>query len=463
MFALEQGLSLKGRAPEITALLEALMGKLEKDKAVVQLGRDQEDAVYCENFALTVFNRADRVDRAGRADKATAMTFYAASYFMEVLRHFGEPPSDIQQKQKYAAWRAAEISKAVKEGRQPEAPPAAGQAALDDEAALLDELAKLEMAGSPSSAAAMGPAAPHAPPPPPPAASSGVPAGSFSGLLPPPPPEAPGSPELRLPSPPKQRPMEAQPSGEVWQPPPLQRFQTFQKVLVLLEGAPGPTHGTVAKVEEGPDPDLPTYLVALPDRIAPISDTTCLAPDLATGEAVQYSAPSGGSMEATVAEMDLGHWPPSYLVRLADGNYVDTTSDRLHQLAVHRPSSQGAGLDSLAAPAPPPPPPATAAGPGLHGPHAGAMYPPPATGVAPPPPASSPQAARPAAPPPAAAPVALPAPVPGFQPGLREVTDAAKLTKSATSALQFEDTTTAVRLLTEALALLTGLPPPGRK
>ena len=49
-----------------------------------QLGRDQEDAVYCENFALTVFNRADRVDRAGRADKATAMTFYAASYFMEV-------------------------------------------------------------------------------------------------------------------------------------------------------------------------------------------------------------------------------------------------------------------------------------------------------------------------------------------------------------------------------------------
>jgi vacuolar protein sorting-associated protein VTA1 len=48
-----------------------------------QLGKDEEDASYCEGFALTVFNRADRVDRAGRADKATAMTFYAASYFME--------------------------------------------------------------------------------------------------------------------------------------------------------------------------------------------------------------------------------------------------------------------------------------------------------------------------------------------------------------------------------------------
>jgi hypothetical protein len=46
-------------------------------------------------------------------------------------------------------------------------------------------------------------------------------------------------------------------------------------------------------------------------------------------------------------------------------------------------------------------------------------------------------------------------PVAGYQPGLREITEAGKLTKSATSALQFEDVNTAVRLLTEALGLLT--------
>jgi hypothetical protein len=55
----------------------------------------------------------------------------------------------------------------------------------------------------------------------------------------------------------------------------------------------------------------------------------------------------------------------------------------------------------------------------------------------------------------AAAAPQLPAAVPGFQPGLREILDAAKLTKSATSALQFEDVNTAVKLLTEALTLLT--------
>lgn len=51
--------------------------------------------------------------------------------------------------------------------------------------------------------------------------------------------------------------------------------------------------------------------------------------------------------------------------------------------------------------------------------------------------------------------VKLPQPVAGYQPGLREITEASKLTKSATSALQFEDVNTAVRLLTEALGLLT--------
>ncbi len=103
---------------------------------------------------------------------------------------------------------------------------------------------------------------------------------------------------------------------------------------------------------------------------------------------------------------------------------------------------------------------------------------PPATGVPPPPsqqqqpPAGSPPrvppahrtapSAPPVQPPAAAASAAPPVPVlqpvPGYEPGLREITDASKLTKSATSALQFEDVRTAVKLLTEALALLTQPP-----
>lgn len=77
-----QGLALPNRSPQIDGVLGALLAKLEKDKATVNCGPG--DQQYCENFAVGVFNRADRVDRAGRADKNTSMTYYAASIFMEV-------------------------------------------------------------------------------------------------------------------------------------------------------------------------------------------------------------------------------------------------------------------------------------------------------------------------------------------------------------------------------------------
>lgn len=82
MYAVEQGLALPARSPQIDGLLGALLSKLEKDKPLVQPGTN--DAAYCEKFALGVFARADKVDRAGRADKATATAFYAASIFFEV-------------------------------------------------------------------------------------------------------------------------------------------------------------------------------------------------------------------------------------------------------------------------------------------------------------------------------------------------------------------------------------------
>ena len=80
-----QGLQLESRSAQIDGVLKALLSKLEKEKAAISLG--EGDSQYCENFAITVFTRADKVDRAGRADKNTAMTFYAASIFFEVTMY----------------------------------------------------------------------------------------------------------------------------------------------------------------------------------------------------------------------------------------------------------------------------------------------------------------------------------------------------------------------------------------
>ncbi|KAG1327316.1 MAMMALIAN LYST-INTERACTING PROTEIN 5 [Cocos nucifera] len=126
LFAMEKGLRIpqKERTKTTNALLVSLMNQLEKDKKSLKLG--PEDSLYVEGFASNVFAKADKQDRAGRADLSTAKTFYAASIFFEILNQFGELQPDIEQKQKYALWKAAEIRKALKEGRRPEPGPPGG-------------------------------------------------------------------------------------------------------------------------------------------------------------------------------------------------------------------------------------------------------------------------------------------------------------------------------------------------
>ncbi|XP_065862458.1 protein HOMOLOG OF MAMMALIAN LYST-INTERACTING PROTEIN 5 [Euphorbia lathyris] len=125
LYAMEKGLKIpQGERTKTTnSLLISLMKQLEKDKKSLQLG--PEDNLHVEGFALSVFGKADKQDRAGRADLNTAKTFYAASIFFEILNQFGVLQPDLEQKQKYAVWKAADIRKALKEGRKPNPGPPA--------------------------------------------------------------------------------------------------------------------------------------------------------------------------------------------------------------------------------------------------------------------------------------------------------------------------------------------------
>ncbi|KAJ7960837.1 protein OF MAMMALIAN LYST-INTERACTING PROTEIN 5 [Quillaja saponaria] len=126
LYAMERGLRIpqNERTKTTNSLLVSLMNQLEKDKKSLKLV--PEDSLYVEGFALNVFSKADKQDRAGRADLNTAKTFYAASIFFEILNQFGVLQPDLEQKQKYAVWKAADIRKALKEGRRPEPGPPAG-------------------------------------------------------------------------------------------------------------------------------------------------------------------------------------------------------------------------------------------------------------------------------------------------------------------------------------------------
>ena len=83
-------------------------------------GLSKDDArLRVETFALDVFGSADVEDRSGAVTGKTATAFFAAYVFLDVCHEFGELASDVAQKMKYAAWKATEINRALKEGRTP--------------------------------------------------------------------------------------------------------------------------------------------------------------------------------------------------------------------------------------------------------------------------------------------------------------------------------------------------------
>lgn len=135
-YAAKQGIGLKVRSKEGRSFLIDMMDSLEKMK--LQLGDtdalgDEAGQAYIENFALRVFEMADREDRAGGANKGTARKFLAASCFLDLMNIFENVDPDITQKVAYAKWRAAEISKALREGRQPVPPARDSPTGLEDE------------------------------------------------------------------------------------------------------------------------------------------------------------------------------------------------------------------------------------------------------------------------------------------------------------------------------------------
>jgi vacuolar protein sorting-associated protein VTA1 len=182
MHAVREGLKLDYRSAEVNEELSDAMERLERAKAKMKDELNEEhDELECESFALQIFVKADRADRGGSRGMNTAKMFYASSIFFNVLRQFdadGKLDADIENKQRYAEWRAAEITKACREGRNATAPPA------DDEGEERSEIGVEAEASSAEPEVELPPAPRHQPPPPPPPpphVASGPPAGVNTG------------------------------------------------------------------------------------------------------------------------------------------------------------------------------------------------------------------------------------------------------------------------------------------
>ena len=117
-YAMEKGIKMKLNAPEINTFLFSLMDNLEKSKQTLIVS-EETGAVTCENYAHSVFSKYDEEDRAGNATKMTAKGFYTASTFFDILEQFGELDAEVQEKRRYAQWKATDILNAIKSGVKP--------------------------------------------------------------------------------------------------------------------------------------------------------------------------------------------------------------------------------------------------------------------------------------------------------------------------------------------------------
>jgi hypothetical protein len=101
-------------------------------------------------LGLSTFSKADALDRSGRYDSLTRKMYYNAWEFLGVVQDCDDVKTpDVEEKLKYAMWRATEIWKAHKEHREPIPPPTHDFKLSDEYGDLEGELDKLLRIDSP--------------------------------------------------------------------------------------------------------------------------------------------------------------------------------------------------------------------------------------------------------------------------------------------------------------------------
>ena len=119
--------------PQIKDILRLVADKMEKDKPSLGIN-PVSDPVECEMWAKLVFTTADKRDRAGASDSTTRTMFYNAYQFYDVASHVGPLSAEGQTLQRYGAFRATQIQKALRAGLPPPPPVPIDAEALGHEA-----------------------------------------------------------------------------------------------------------------------------------------------------------------------------------------------------------------------------------------------------------------------------------------------------------------------------------------
>ena len=97
-------------------------------------------SAYIENYALKLFEWADKEDRASRFGKNVVKAFYTASNLFDLMQVFGDLTPEIAHARKYSKWKAAYIHNCLKRGEVPVPGPMGGEEDLEGDGAGLGDV-----------------------------------------------------------------------------------------------------------------------------------------------------------------------------------------------------------------------------------------------------------------------------------------------------------------------------------
>ncbi|KAJ4336444.1 hypothetical protein N0V95_008619 [Ascochyta clinopodiicola] len=119
------GAGLHSADAACTAYTTDLMERLEQTKADMPgedaLLDDVAASAYCEQFALQTFARGEKDMAENKVTATTADTLLAASTFLDMLTIWKKDDAELASKTKYAKYHALRILKALKAGEDPNA------------------------------------------------------------------------------------------------------------------------------------------------------------------------------------------------------------------------------------------------------------------------------------------------------------------------------------------------------
>jgi len=121
----------KKKNKKVLEIIQRELEVLERIKGLNEIKFDKDlDLLHCERFAYTLFAKADVLDRKyqTRTIKVAKLYFVSANVFEVTVGMMKQEEdasrAEIEEKQRYALWRAGEISKAIRLGVECADPPA---------------------------------------------------------------------------------------------------------------------------------------------------------------------------------------------------------------------------------------------------------------------------------------------------------------------------------------------------